>query len=141
MRTRMRSCAGTRVKDGSSPSTVSDQLTVLVSRSPEKDCCRATLKQKITRWLESISVNTGNTTRQYSTVVYRCTGVVFAIIITARGLLQRVPCARVDTLSSRTKRLSSNGDKPQYQNIHQEARTHSHVSDFKTELLHNTRKR
>ena len=86
--------------DGSSLSTVSDQLTVLVSRSPEKDCCRvtalvavasATLKQKITRWLESISVNTGNTTRQYSTVVYRCTGVVFAIILTARGLLQRVP--------------------------------------------------
>ena len=86
--------------DSSRPSTVGDQLTVLVSRSPEKDCFRVTavvavasaaLKQKISRWLESISVNTGNTTRQYSTVVYRCTGVVFAIILTSRGLLQRVP--------------------------------------------------
>ena len=75
----------------------------------------AVLKQKITRWVESKSGNTSNARRQYSTVVYRC--IIYSIYRhsyrsritpTRSGSAHahgRTPCR------SRTKRLSSNGER------------------------------
>ena len=132
-------------------STTSDQLVVLAS-SPEKGffvrgwrrTSRAVVGRRAPPHVGGAAIGRGTETedtavvrirqykqgkRQYSTVVcvsayrrWRCVVQSFLPLADYSEVFRKCPCARVDTMSSRTNRLSSYGDRVVFRRVTEKRR-------------------